>query len=73
MWSFPPFRGVLVRVSVVLMTKLLLGKKTFNPPSSFNNERPSNGTVKIKNSICAFHAMNSIKILDIMHSEKPTT
>ena len=41
MWSFPPFRGVLVCVSVELVTKLLLGKKTFNPPSSFKIERPS--------------------------------
>ena len=28
-------------VSVELVTKLLLGKNTLNPPSSFKNERPS--------------------------------
>ena len=36
-------RGVLVSVSVVLVTKLFLGKNTINPPSSFINERPSEG------------------------------
>ena len=30
-------------MSVVLVTKLFLGKNTFNPPSSFKNERPSVG------------------------------
>ena len=45
MWSFPvappAIRGLLVCVSVVLVTKLLLGKNTRNSPSSFNKERPS--------------------------------
>ena len=36
-------RGVSVLVSVVLATKLFLGKNTFNPPSSFKKERPSVG------------------------------
>ena len=37
------FRGLLVLVSVVLVTKLFLGKNTFDPPSSFKKERPSAG------------------------------
>ena len=50
MWSFPvaspDVRGLLVCVSVVLVTKLLLGKNTLNPPSSFSRERPSKGVFK---------------------------
>ena len=49
MWSFPAappaVRGLLVCVSVVLVTKLLLGKNTLNSPSSFNKERPSKEVV----------------------------
>ena len=33
----------MVCVSVVLVTKLFLGKNTFNPPFSFKKERPSVG------------------------------
>ena len=51
MWSFPvavvrPERGLLVRVSVVLVTKLFLGKNALSPPSSFHKETPSMGMVK---------------------------
>ena len=52
MWSFPRGagedgpRGLLVCVSVVLVTKLFLGKNTRNPPSSFNKVKPSKEVVK---------------------------
>ena len=47
MWSLPagaPWdwtRGLLVCVSVVLVTKLFLGKNTLKSPSSFNKDRPA--------------------------------
>ena len=48
MWSFPPAGrpDLVVLVSVELVTKLLVGKNTPNPPSSFKKDRPTFGEVK---------------------------
>ena len=57
MWSFPRgapgecHRGLMVCVSVVLVTKLFLGKNTLNPPSSLNKEKPSKGVVNADKDI----------------------
>ena len=59
MWSFPvappAVRGLLVCVSVVLVTKLFLGKNTLNPPSSFTRDRPSNGRERQKVQVTQNH------------------
>ena len=54
MWSFPPVGfppsvgcpDLVVFVSVELVTKLLLGKNTPNPPSSFKKDRPTFGEIE---------------------------